>query len=418
VAGEPDYLAELIDRTWRIAWGTAPLVLLAALALRVRRWRPAVVHALALGTALAMLLPLVAPLRRHVFELPAAGGPVFDVSPSFAWLEKFPAPWWLAVIPGLFAAAMHFMRSLAFRSRVAQAQDVPADVQQVVGRFARELGLRQPPRTVWWDASPMALWSRRRCVLLLPRALWSTWNGREQRAVLLHELAHLRRRDGLTQIAALLVTIIYWWNPLAWWLRAVVHEAAERSCDRWATARSDADTRIVYAHLLLSLASRRPACGTIAGVDAASAGKRRLEARLRTLLNEARAPSAPVRVTFTAIGGLLFGAFSTVGQLGAFEKRYHFTSPEEVHAFLQQEPDARVRRKAVDAVGNHARGMPWAPAVLLRSFPNESSVSVRYEIVDAFGRLGGSSDPRPLQQLARGDVSGRVRRRAQELMQP
>ena len=336
-----DYLEELVDRTWRIGWSAVPLVLLAVLIVRRGRSRPAVVHAVALGAALVLVLPLVLPLRRHVFELPGAA----DASTGpwlFAWLTGgFPAPWWLAAVLAAFLLARHVRQACAFRKRLAACERVPSEVERAVERLAREVGLNRPPRASWSDGEhgPLVLWGPRQGRLFLPREQWEGWSAQQREVVLLHELAHLRRRDGLTQLASTLVTVVYWWNPLSWWLRAVSHEAAEKSCDRWATALRG-DARKTYARLLLSLAADRSCSTLAAGVNAAIAGKRRLARRLQSILCERRAPSSAWRVVVTTLAIVFAGGALTVGQLGALETRHTLLTVTDVQAFLTSEPDA------------------------------------------------------------------------------
>ncbi|MEI9931543.1 MAG: M56 family metallopeptidase [Rhizomicrobium sp.] len=50
-------------------------------------------------------------------------------------------------------------------------------------------------------------------VILLPKSA-RTWPRARLQAVLLHELAHVRRRDGAMQMLALFACAIYWFNPL------------------------------------------------------------------------------------------------------------------------------------------------------------------------------------------------------------
>jgi beta-lactamase regulating signal transducer with metallopeptidase domain len=52
-------------------------------------------------------------------------------------------------------------------------------------------------------------------VVLVP-VTSARWSDARKRAVLLHELAHLRRHDCLTHVVAQLACALHWFNPLAW----------------------------------------------------------------------------------------------------------------------------------------------------------------------------------------------------------
>ena len=96
---------------------------------------------------------------------------------------------------------------------------------------ARDLGLRRavPLRSHPGAASPMVvgLWHS---VVLLPNDA-DKWTTQRRRQVLLHELAHVRRRDVLTQTLAELACALYWFNPLAWWGAAQMKRLREIACD-------------------------------------------------------------------------------------------------------------------------------------------------------------------------------------------
>lgn len=77
-------------------------------------------------------------------------------------------------------------------------------------RLSRRVGLRiargaAMPMT-WGTLSPK--------ILLPAEAL--TWSPDRQRLVLLHELAHVARRDSLSRSAASLACALYWFHPGAW----------------------------------------------------------------------------------------------------------------------------------------------------------------------------------------------------------
>jgi beta-lactamase regulating signal transducer with metallopeptidase domain len=69
-----------------------------------------------------------------------------------------------------------------------------------------------------------------RPVILLPEAA-RDWDDLRLRAVLLHESAHVRRRDCLAKYIAQGSRAFLWWNPLAWMLVARLNHEQELACD-------------------------------------------------------------------------------------------------------------------------------------------------------------------------------------------
>jgi hypothetical protein len=87
------------------------------------------------------------------------------------------------------------------------------------------------------------------------------WTEERMRAVLLHEAAHVERRDGLFLILARVACALHWLNPLAWGLLRRLSVDAEAACDS-AVLRAGVPARY-YARVLVDVASearrsRRP----------------------------------------------------------------------------------------------------------------------------------------------------------------
>ncbi len=100
-----------------------------------------------------------------------------------------------------------------------------------ITRIARELGLRRRVRVLLGDADAMPMvWGIFRAHLLLPTSA-EDWPEARLRGVLLHEFAHLCRRDPLALLIAQLALALHWFNPLAWLAVRRLCAEQERACD-------------------------------------------------------------------------------------------------------------------------------------------------------------------------------------------
>ena len=87
--------------------------------------------------------------------------------------------------------------------------------------------------------------------LILPVRLWDGLDPGQRDALLVHELAHLRRRDHWVRLLEAVVTALYWWHPAVWWARRELHESEERCCDAWVVGTLPGVARS-YASALLA----------------------------------------------------------------------------------------------------------------------------------------------------------------------
>jgi len=103
---------------------------------------------------------------------------------------------------------------------------------RVVQRAATPLSLDLPIRVM---SSPARLepgvFGIRKPVLLLPEGILERLTPPQLKAVLAHELCHVRRRDNLTATIHMVVEAIFWFHPLVWWIRERLVEERERACD-------------------------------------------------------------------------------------------------------------------------------------------------------------------------------------------
>lgn len=91
-------------------------------------------------------------------------------------------------------------------------------------------------------------------VLLLPTGIEDYLPPAQLKAVLAHELCHIRRRDNLTSTIHMFVEAVFWFHPLVWWIGAKLLEERERACDE-EVLRVTGDPK-AYADAILSVCKR------------------------------------------------------------------------------------------------------------------------------------------------------------------
>jgi tetratricopeptide (TPR) repeat protein len=124
----------------------------------------------------------------------------------------------------------------------------------------------------------------RRPILLLPESA-QRWDAPRRRVVLLHELAHVARRDWPALLLAEVAVAVYWFHPLAWILARRLRREAERAADDRVLAAGTKPS--VYAgHLLGIFRSLVPRSGDPLPVMG-MARPSHFEERLRSILDPA-----------------------------------------------------------------------------------------------------------------------------------
>src|SRR5204863_8842 len=111
--------------------------------------------------------------------------------------------------------------------RTPVVSDAPWSAQ--AQQLAAGLGLSRV-RFLRTGASTMPMaWGIFRSSVLMP-AEADTWPAHRLRVVLLHELAHVKRRDCVTHLVAQIACAAYWFNPLVWMAARRLRTERERAC--------------------------------------------------------------------------------------------------------------------------------------------------------------------------------------------
>jgi beta-lactamase regulating signal transducer with metallopeptidase domain/tetratricopeptide (TPR) repeat protein len=148
---------------------------------------------------------------------------------SAKWLVVAFGIWFFGAALGLISVLLGHIR-LTRLGRQGCRLETP-DWALLLRQACDTLRLRRQVRL--WQAAdnPMPLtWGWWRPVVLLP-AEATHWPAPRRRVVLLHELAHVKRWDCLTQTVARIVRALYWVNPLVWLATRRMCVERERACD-------------------------------------------------------------------------------------------------------------------------------------------------------------------------------------------
>ncbi len=150
------------------------------------------------------------------------------------------------------------------------------------------------------------VWGIFRPVILLPIEAGS-WQTERLRAVLFHELAHIKRRDWVMQMIAQVVCAVYWFNPLVWCAARWMRIEAEQACDDQVLNAGYQPTD--YAQHLLDVVRNVKVASFASRAAVAMVHPSKIEGRLRTVLTQ-NLNRHPITKVTVGIGLLILICFA------------------------------------------------------------------------------------------------------------
>jgi bla regulator protein blaR1 len=297
----------------------------------------------------------------------------------------------------LLAFGIAVVRVARFRRLLGLGRPAPAGVVAQVEALAARLGLERLPE-VWWmpgAVSPMLWAAGGRPLLVVPADLWKRLDDRQRITLLVHELAHLRRRDHWVRGLELLATGLYWWHPAVWWARRELREAEEQCCDAW-VVWAFPDAARTYAETLLEavdfLSGPAPAVPSLAsGLGQAQHLKRRLTMILRGTTHRTLNRSGALAVL--GLSALMLPLSPTWAQKADDkEVGIEFVAPEvkvDVKAPTATEAQRQRMKATIDALGEHFRDLKRGANLA----PEEEELLKR--VTDQLARMTLADDKTP-----------------------
>ncbi len=217
--------------------------------------------------------------------------------------SAWPAVGWLA-LAGLWmlGATIVLARTVLAQSRTARDARAAAPAPGTAQALLRALHPRARLVVGSPDLGPHVVGLLRPIIVVPPTLLADPVL---LRAVLLHELAHVRRADALGRLVQIAASTLLWWWPVVRLVHKKLELAREAACDAWALEAGDV-ARPAYARLLVRMATLR----THAHAHALAA-HHSLDARIAAVLGP------PARARMSHLHRLVLVSFAILALGGA-----------------------------------------------------------------------------------------------------
>lgn len=285
---------------------------------------------------------VIVPAPEPITEPTPASGPSWWELVAYLWLTG--ACLW-------FGLAL--CRVLAFQRLLRFARPAPAWLREQVAALCEKLGLKQaPPIYLVPGRVPPMIWTTLFGPrLLLPAGLWEGLSLARRETLLVHELAHVRRRDHWVRGLELLVLGLYWWHPIIWIACRQMREAEEQCCDAWVVSTLQGSGR-TYAEAILETLdflaeAPTPTPLLASGVGPVADLKRRLTMIMRGTTPRAMTWRGLVAVLLVA--GLLLPALPVWAQQGDKDSAAALKELREKLAELEKKLGRPAEAPRVDA---------------------------------------------------------------------
>lgn len=209
---------------------------------------------LAFLTTLALATPSPAPAIRFVTPLLPRPELLPTTSSSGRSIPLDPVFWWTLGVSLVYAYRIFGWLSAQWLRRTAVCA-APLDWQRRIPELAHRIGLtRQVALLESMLAKTPVTIGTLQPVILFPIGLLAGMPTEHVEAILLHELAHIRRHDYLVNLAQSAIEGLLFYHPATWWISHVIRREREHCCDDLAASCS---STLTYTQALAALAEHR-----------------------------------------------------------------------------------------------------------------------------------------------------------------
>ncbi len=215
---------------------------------------------------------------------------------------------WMVGLAGLICAFI--LRARSVRTLLSRAGEGNEEIKTDLISCQKQMGMgRHVTVKLTHTAHSPGVCGLFRPTIVMPREIISSLKENHLRAILFHELAHIKRGDLWVSTAQTLLQIFYFYNPAVWFANKMIRRIREHAVDDTVLVTLGREGKDQYLETLVrvaKLAFRRPRTSSqLLGVIES---KNTLKARIKIMLNRPRPKTARLGI-IGACGIILIGCF-------------------------------------------------------------------------------------------------------------
>jgi beta-lactamase regulating signal transducer with metallopeptidase domain len=254
-------------------------------------------HARYCFVATACALVLALPAVPYVAIAASFVATLDSLSPALGPVVSMPAAWWtstplvvcLWIVWSVVCGARLGAAAIALRAAKARCRACPDDMEVRLHHWSRvKASGRRARLALSTHVRAAAVLGCGSPTIALSPVVVARFDDADLDRIVIHEWAHVQRRDDIAQVVQRLVRIVAGWHPAVWWLERRLELEREVACDDMAVALTGSAKR--YATCLATLAALP--CGPMRSLPAVAMSSSAVERRVLRILASRRTVSA------------------------------------------------------------------------------------------------------------------------------
>jgi bla regulator protein BlaR1 len=220
---------------------------------------------------------------------------------------------------GILAFTLKFIGGLAYTQRLKyyRISRVSAEWQKKFKKLCIRLNIKNTVK-IYESALakvPMVI-GLIKPIILLPVSAFTGLSPKQLESIIVHELAHIIRRDYLVNLIQSVVEILFFYHPAVWWINGVIRAERENCCDDIAIEQTG--DSVNYAKALANIQEQLLLKENLA--MAIAGNKNQLLKRIKRLLNQPKMKTNFIE-GFTASCIIFLGIFAIVLNSNAISEK-------------------------------------------------------------------------------------------------